>query len=60
MPARMLKRQLTNRRRIIRAAVKATEALISPPYTTLSKIADYVPQMPLSEFPLTLRDLGYR
>ena len=39
-------------------AVKATEALFNPPFTSLSNIAEYVPQMPASEFPMTLRING--
>ena len=39
-------------------AIKATEALFNPPFTTLSNIAEYLPQMPASEFPMTLRING--
>lgn len=39
-------------------AIRATEALFNPPFTTLSSIAQYVPQMPASEFPMTLRING--
>ena len=39
-------------------AIKATEALFSPPFTTLSNVAEYLPQMPASEFPMTLRING--
>ena len=39
-------------------AIRATEALFNPPFTTLSNIAEYVPQMPASEFPMTLRING--
>ena len=38
--------------------IKATEALFNPPFTTLSNIAEYIPQMPSSEFPMTLRING--
>ena len=37
------------------AVIEATEALFSLPYTTLSNIAKYAPQMPVSEFPMVLR-----
>lgn len=40
------------------SAIKATEALFNPPFTTLSSIAEYVPHMPPSEFPMTLRING--
>ena len=39
-------------------AIKATEALFNPPFTTLSNVAEYLPQMPASEFPMTLRING--
>lgn len=39
-------------------AIRATEALFNPPFTTLSNIAQYAPQMPVSEFPMTLRING--
>lgn len=39
-------------------AIRATEALFNPPFTTLSNIAEYVPHMPASKFPMTLRING--
>lgn len=39
-------------------AIEATEALFNPPFTTLSNISEYVPQMPACEFPMTLRING--
>ena len=35
--------------------ITATEALFNPPFTTLSNIAEYAPQMPACDFPMTLR-----
>ena len=39
-------------------SVKAIEALFSLPYTTLSNITKYVPELPASEFPMILRING--
>lgn len=39
-------------------AIRATEALFNPPFTSLSNVAQYAPQMPASEFPMTLRING--